>query len=150
MNKIFSGLMGAMLLWGGLGIAVAQEGAATTPPPKVLQVIREFVKPGKAGAAHEKTVSAFVQAFARAKWPTHYFAATALTGRPRALFFVAYDSFEAWEKDHQATHTHAAPSAALDRASANDGELLSDTDTAESAAFFWVARLSFSQASNES
>ena len=129
MNKIFSGVLGTMFLWGGLGISMAQEAPATTPPPKVLQVIREFVKPGKGGAAHEKAESAFVQAFARAKWPTHYFAATSLTGRPRALFFVADDSFEAWEKDGLATQKNTALSAALDRASTNDGELLSDTDT---------------------
>ena len=127
MKKIFGCLLGATFLWGGLGIAMAQE--ATTPPPKVLQIIREFVKPGKGGAVHEKSESAFVQAFARAKWPTHYFAATALTGKPRVLFFVAYDSFEAWEKDSLATQKNAALSAALDRAQANDGELLSDTDT---------------------
>jgi len=129
MNKIFSGVLGALFLWGGLGIVMAQEAPATTPPPKVLQVIREFVKPGKGGAAHEKGESAFVQAFARAKWPTHYFAATAVTGRSRALFFVGYDSFEAWEKDSLATQKNAALSTALDRASANDGDLLSDTDT---------------------
>ena len=99
MNKIFSCVLGALFLCGGLGIAMAQEEPGTTPPPKVMQIIREFVKPGKGGAAHEKAESAFVQAFARAKWPTHYFAASSLTGKPRVLFFVAYDSFEAWEKD---------------------------------------------------
>src|SRR6478672_13201371 len=129
MNKIFICVLGALFFWEGLGIAMAQEGPATTPPPKVMQIIREFVKPGKAGAAHEKGESAFVQAFARAKWPTHYFAATSVTGRPRVLFFVAYDSFEAWEKDGLATQKNTALSAALDRASTNDGELLSDTDT---------------------
>jgi len=130
MNKIFSSVLGALFLWGGFGIAMAQEQPATTPPPKVLQIIREFVKPGKGGAAHEKTESAFVQAFARAKWPTHYFAATALTGKPRVLFFVGYESFEAMEKDSMATQKNAALSAALDRASVNDGELLSDSDVA--------------------
>ena len=130
MKKIFSGVLGAMFLWGGLGIAMAQEGPATTPPPKILQIIREFVKPGKGGTAHERTESAFVQAFARAKWPTHYFAATALTGRSRVLFFIGYDSFEALEKDSMAQQKNAALSAALDRASANDGELLSEMDTA--------------------
>ncbi|MBV9183844.1 MAG: hypothetical protein JO356_21275 [Acidobacteria bacterium] len=129
MNKIFICGLGALFLWGGLAIATAQEEPATTPPPKVLQVIREFVKPGKGGAAHDKAESAFVQAFVRAKWPTHYFAAAALTGRPRVLFFVAYDSFDAWEKDNLATQKNTALSAVLDRASANDGELLSDMDT---------------------
>jgi hypothetical protein len=129
MNKFCSRAMVAFFLFGGLGVAKAQESPATTPPPKVMQIIREFVKPGKGGAAHERGESAFVQAFARAKWPTHYFAASSLTGRPRVLFFVAYDSFEAWEKDSLATQKNASLSAALDRASANDGELLSDTDT---------------------
>ena len=113
MNKYCSRALVAMFLVGGFGIAMAQEQPATTPPPKVLQVIREFVKPGKGGAAHEKAESAFVQAFTRAKWPTHYFAASALTGKPRVLFFVAYDSFEAWEKDSMAQQKNATLSAAL-------------------------------------
>jgi len=99
-----------------------------TPPPKVMVVIREFLKPGKGGAPHEKAESAFVQAFARAKWPTHYLAANSVSGKNRALFFVPYDSFEAWEKDNQAQQKNAALAAALDRASVGDGELLSETD----------------------
>ncbi len=129
MNKCFNRVLVAMFLLGGLGIAMAQDQPAMTPPPKVMQIIREFVKPGKGGMAHEKAESAFVQAFARAKWPTHYFAASALTGKPRVLFFVAYDSFEAWEKDSLAQQKNASLSAALDRATANDGELLSGSDT---------------------
>jgi hypothetical protein len=78
---------------------------------------------------HEKSESAFVQAFAHAKWPTHYFAATSITGKNRALFFVGYDSFEAWEKDSMAQQKNAGLSAALDRATMNDGDLLSEMDT---------------------
>jgi len=118
-----------MLLCGGLSLAAAQEMTGVTPPPKVLVVIREFLKPGKGGSPHEKAESAFVQAFARAKWPTHYFAANSVSGKNRALFFVPYDSFEAWEKDNQAQQKNPALSAALDRASVGDGELLSETDT---------------------
>jgi hypothetical protein len=125
MKKLIGCLLGAMLLWGGLGLATAQE---TTPPPKVLTIFREFLKPGKGGAPHEKAESTFVQAMARAKWPTHYFAATSLSGKSRALFFTGYDSFEAWEKDNQAQQKNAVLSAELDRASVNDGELLSETD----------------------
>lgn len=120
-------LLGVTLLCAAIGAAIAQE---TTPPPKVLVIYREFLKPGKGGSAHDKAESAFVDAFARAKWPTHYFAANSLTGKTRALFFIGYDSFEAWERDSATIDKNAALSAALDRASANDGELLSEMDGA--------------------
>jgi len=129
MKSIASCLLGAILLSAGLSMAVAQEAPeGTTPPPKILVIDREFLKPGKGGAAHEKTESAFVQAFARAKWPTHYFAANSLTGKNRTLFFIPYPSFEAWEKDGLAQQKNAALSAATDRATLADGELLSETD----------------------
>ncbi len=129
MNRITSCLLGATLLCGGLSLAAAQEKSeGTSPPPKVLLVYREFLKPGKGGAPHEKAESAFVQAFARAKWPTHYLAANSLSGKSRALFFIGYDSFEAWEKDNLAVQKNAALAAALDRAAVADGEVLSETD----------------------
>jgi len=125
MKKFAGLLLGAYLLSGGLGILMAQDMAS---PPKVLTVFREFVKPGKAGALHEKSESAFVQAMTRAKWPTRYLAVNSLSGKPRTLFLTRYDSFEAWEKDTLATEKNATLSAALDRAAVADGELLSDID----------------------
>lgn len=98
------------------------------PPPKVLTVTREFVKPGKGGVMHDKAESAFVQAFSRAKWPTHYLAMNSLSGKPRVLFFTGYDSFEAWEKDLNAVNKNAALSGALDHAGVADGELLDSVD----------------------
>jgi hypothetical protein len=126
MKKITALRLGLFLLAGGLGVAAAQE---MTGPPKVFSVIREFVKPGKGGALHEKTESAFVQAMTRAKWPTRYFAVSSITGKPRVLFLTAYDSFESWEKDIQAEQKNATLSAALDRAAVADGDLLSDLDS---------------------
>jgi hypothetical protein len=118
-------LLGSSLLIGGLGLA-AQE---PPPPPKVLSVQREFLKPGKNGAVHEKSESAFVQAMTRAKWPTHYLALNALSGKSRALFLTGYDSFEAWEKDALAEQKNATLSAAIDRAALADGDLLSEFDS---------------------
>ena len=126
MKKITGLLLGLCVVVGSVCLAAAQE---TTPPPKVLSVIREFVKPGKSGAMHEKSESAFVQAMARAKWPSHYLAVSSMSGKPRVLFFTGYDSFEAWEKDVMAEQKNATLSAAIDRASVADGELLSDYDT---------------------
>jgi hypothetical protein len=128
MRKLASFPLVALFAFAGLTLAAAQEATETVPPPKVLSVFREFLKPGKGGAPHEKAEGAFVQAFARAKWPTHYLTVNSLTGRPRALFLTRYDSFEAWEKDAQAVQKNATLSAALDRAAVADGDLLSDAD----------------------
>jgi len=128
MKKIMSSLLGAMLLCGGLSLAAAQETTGLTPPPKVLVVFREFLKPGKGGASHEKAESAFVQAFSHAKAPTHYLALNSLSGKSRALFMIGYDSFEAWEKDNAWVQSNPALAGALDRATVADGELLSETD----------------------
>jgi len=126
-GSILAGL--CFLAVGASGIAAAQDKAAMMPP-KVLVVSREFTKPGKSGTPHEKTESAFVQAMTRAKSPTHYVAAESLSGRARALFLIGYDSFDAWEKDEQAVQKNSALAAALDRAWAADGELLTETDGA--------------------
>jgi hypothetical protein len=121
------GLMLGTFLLAGCAVAVAQEQMG---PPKVLAVTREYTKPGRNGTPHEKTENAFVQAMAHAKWPTHYLAVDSATGKPRSLFLTGYESFEAWEKDVQATEKNAAFSAALDRANQADGDLLSETDQA--------------------
>jgi hypothetical protein len=129
MKNIVAPLLGSFLLLGTVSFAAAQEKSeGTTPPPKVLSIFREFLKPGKGGSPHEKAESAFVQAFARAKWPTHYLTVTSITGKPRALFLTGYDSFEAWEKDLRAVEKNSALSASLDRSAIADGDLLSDAD----------------------
>jgi hypothetical protein len=129
-ETIASCLLSAVMLVCTLtGLSAAQTNSdGTEPPPKVLLIDREFLKPGKAGSVHEKAESAFVQAFERAKYPTHYFAATSLSGKPRALFFIPYDSFAAWEKDNQSLQKNPALAAALDHASFADGDLLTDMD----------------------
>jgi len=117
-----------------LGLSLAAAGSVFTAaqeiqgPPQVLEVQREFIKPGKAGAIHDKSESNFVQAFARAKWPTHYFAVNSLSGKSRALYFVGYPSFDAWEKDYAAVAKDKALSAVLDKDSVSDGDLLDATD----------------------
>jgi hypothetical protein len=129
MKKIMGLMLGLALMLGAVSIAAAQEMASgVTPPPKVLVIEREFLKPGKMGSVHERSESAFVQAFTRAKWPTHYFALDSMSGKPRSLFLIGYDSFDAWEKDYQAMQKNPALAAAMDRAGLADGELQSDAD----------------------
>ncbi len=110
----------------GLPAAKAQGTAAkVTPPPKVAVIDIEWLKPGKNGSAHQKTESAFVQAAQKAKSNQHYTALQALSGPPRTLFFFGYDSFAALEKQQQEEKANASLSADIDRANAEDGELLS-------------------------
>lgn len=129
MKRISPYLLGLSLAVACSTAAVAQDQSmGTTAVPKVLQITREFLKPGKAGAAHDKSESVFVQAMARAKWPTHYFALNSLSGKTRALYLTGYPSFEAWEKDNAAVAKNAALSAELEHASVADGELLDSMD----------------------
>jgi hypothetical protein len=131
--KRITGAMLALfvLLAAGMpGIARGQDKPTGHMPPKVLSIFREYTKPGKSGAPHEKTESAFVKANMEAKWPTHYLAVESITGKSRALFLTGYESFAAWEKDRAATQKNTTLSAALDRAWAADGDLLSETDSA--------------------
>jgi hypothetical protein len=132
MKKITGAMLASVvLLVAGLpGIARTQDKPTGNMPPKVLSIFREYTKPGKTGAPHEKTESAFVKANMEAKWPTHYLAVESITGKSRALFLTGYESFAAWEKDRAATQKNIILSAALDRAWAADGELLSETDSA--------------------
>lgn len=125
MNKFVRSLLAMSLGFSFCCMAAAQDNPSV---PKVLQITREFTKAGKAGAVHDKAESAFVQAVARAKWPTHYIGMTSLSGKQRALFLTQYESFEAWEKDSAATAKNATLSASLDRAGVADGELLDSID----------------------
>ena len=95
---------------------------------KVLQITREYVKPGKNGPAHDKTEGAFVEAMCKAKWPTYYIAVTSLSGKSRALFLTWYQSFDAWQKDSDAVEKNATLNSSLDRAITADGDLLDSVD----------------------
>jgi hypothetical protein len=125
---IGSGLLLCLLAGGALTLA-AQSGSGAMPPPNVLVISREFLKPGKGGTLHEKTESAFVQAMTAAKSPTRYIGTDAMSGLNRSVFFIGYDSFAAWEKDNLATYGNPTLAAALDRAFQADGELLTSYET---------------------
>lgn len=104
-------------------VVLAQE-PAPMGPPKILQIYREEVKPGKV-AAHEKVEAGWPRAFAAAKWPTHYLGMVSLTGPNEAWFVTGFDSLAAWEKDQRDAQKNVALQTNLDRLSAQDGELLS-------------------------
>ncbi|HEX4169883.1 MAG TPA: hypothetical protein VHZ55_30830 [Bryobacteraceae bacterium] len=104
--------------------AAQEQSAGVTSPPKVLIISNETLKPGVSPSTHKKTEAAFVQAFSAAKWPEHYMAMDALSGRDRTIFVYGYDCFDSWQKDLAATAKEPTLSAALDSAIAADGALL--------------------------
>ncbi|HEX3661122.1 MAG TPA: hypothetical protein VHU89_06800 [Acidobacteriaceae bacterium] len=110
-----------------IGIAAAQ----TTPPPNVLVIQREYLKPGMTGSIHARSEGNFVRAQEAAKWPIHYIAMDSMSGPVRALFISSYDSLDAWGKAQEAQNASANTTlaAAIDQASQTDGELLSSYDS---------------------
>jgi hypothetical protein len=119
--------------WLALGLSLAGAYgsvccAQDTTLPKVIVIEREYMKPGKTGAVHEKAESAFVEAMMKAKSPTHYFALTSMSGTQRALFLISYPSFDAWQKSEESMRTNASFGAAMDHAGMMDGELQTSRD----------------------
>jgi len=128
MKKSFGVLLALALCLGTASVVAAQEKSMNNAPPKVLNVVREVVKPGKGGAAHERTESAFVRAMTAAKATDHYIALDAITGPSRTLFLSGYENFAEWEKMQRAEQANATLSDALDRAGQADGDLLQSYD----------------------
>jgi hypothetical protein len=127
-SRISPILLGMSLAVAGGTLAAAQDAAPT--PPRVIQIQREYLKPGKGGAAHDKSEAAFVTAVSKAKLQGHYIALNAMSGKSRALYITRYPSFEAWEADNKTVDKNPATTAELDRAAMTDGELLEETDSA--------------------
>ncbi len=123
MKKFLVLILAMGVALGAAGSLLAQEKPAMGPP-KVLQIFREEVKFGK-GSAHEKNEAAFADVFKRAKWPTTYLAISSMTGPSEAWFLVGYDSFEALEKDNQATEKATAFQAEQTRLLEKDAEFVS-------------------------
>jgi hypothetical protein len=130
MNKLSPFLLGLAIAATGSSRTAAQESSiGSASMPKVLQIAHEYTRPGKGGAAHDKTESAFVQTNIRAKILSHYFALSSMSGQDRALFLTGYDSFAAWQRDNDAVGKNKALGAELDREAMADGELLQSTNT---------------------
>src|SRR3974377_789109 len=97
--KITSILLGMFLAVTGSSMAAAQDSSAK--PAAVLQITREYLKPGKAGLADDKTEAGFVSLMNRAKLQGHYVALNSMSGKSRALYITLYPSFAEWEGDNK-------------------------------------------------
>jgi hypothetical protein len=136
MKKLFGCLVALCFVAPLASVTLAQEKAAggKMSPPKVLLINREFLKPGKGGAAHARSESAFVRAATAAKWQTQYIGMDSVSGKTRSLFVSGYDTFEAWEKDNKWV-AGSPMGSAFDKANEADGALLDGYDQS-----IWIFR----------
>lgn len=93
-------------------------------PPKIIQIYREDVKPGKA-SAHEKIEAGWPAAFAKAKYPYYSLGMTAISGSSEAWFLIPFQSFEDWQKAEALVRSNATLGAEMERLGAADGEMIS-------------------------
>lgn len=121
MKKCLMAMLTLSMMAGMTPLVAQQNGAL--PAPKMLQIFREMVKPGR-NSAHEKHEMGWPKAYRASKSPAHYLAMTSMTGVNEAWYVSGYDSYEAWETQSKAEQSDATLSAELTRLSAADGEML--------------------------
>jgi hypothetical protein len=121
MNRKLTVVALAAVCSGGLAPLAAEEPAGL---PKVLQIYREEVKPGK-GAAHEKLEAGWPAAFRKAGVDAYYLA---MTSNRQAWFVTPWESFGAAEKAGKAMDANAVLAAEQAQLSTQDGELISDVN----------------------
>lgn len=93
--------------------------AQSMAPPPYVQIFREEVKMGRAGA-HVLTESGWPRAFARTKIQNHYLAVTTIYGPNEAWFLEGHASVAEIEAVNQAIEATPGLSAQLDRLSQAD------------------------------
>jgi hypothetical protein len=101
MNRTF--LLAALLLLVATAVpsVIAQTPAGTMPPPNVLLVVREQLKPGK-GASHLEESHRFTQVLRKANSPYHRIGMTAIAGDENEVLYIwPYQSFAQMEKANQ-------------------------------------------------
>jgi hypothetical protein len=96
------------------------------PPPPVLLIQRELVKPGK-NTAHNQWETGWPAAYTKANYPTTYLGMNAVSGINEAWFLVGYPSFDAVEKDQARSDADASLTSELRRLSAGESEYLEST-----------------------
>lgn len=121
-----------LLVSAGFAVAATVH-AQSNNDNKVLVIQREVTKPGRDGAVHEATESAFIRAVQANKGNIHYIAITSITGQNRALFMSGYSSIAAFDEERK--HMPAAALSAMDKAMVADGDALSETSSS-----IWLRR----------
>ena len=109
-----------------LFFALSFAAAAQIPsePPKVLRLVRETIKPGRA-AAHEKLGTVLAHTMARGKYPVNFLALSAVTGDEESWTLESHDSFASVENADTFIEKAPVLKWSLGRYEAQDGEFIS-------------------------
>lgn len=100
----------AWLLAAASAAPLTAQMTGTQPPPPVLVISRELVKPGK-NAAHNQWEAKWPVAFAKASFATNYIGMNAASGINEAWYLFGYPSFDAMEKENARMDADASLSA---------------------------------------
>lgn len=98
------------------------------PPPPVLYIVREEVKPGK-GAAHEASEAAWTQAMIKGKSTNYYLGMEAMTGPSEAWFLMGYGSFGKWGGAQNEFDGNPGLKKEIAKIAEQDGDLVSGVRT---------------------
>ena len=114
----------AVLLAASLAAPLAAQVRTSQPP--IINIFREFEKPGHAGV-HEATEVRWTALNRQHNYPYTYVALTAVSGTSEVWWVTAYDGLGAFGKGSTWGSDNAAYQAALSKLSVEDGEHLNNT-----------------------
>ena len=121
MRKMLLPLSVLALGFGSLAPVLADEAPLGTKRPKILQIFREEVKPGRQ-PAHEKSEAGWSAALRKANNKGYYLV---ISSGDQVWSLNPYPSFAALEAQNKEDEANTALGAEIDRVWAADGELLS-------------------------
>ncbi len=117
----------------------ASQQTAAGGPPKVIQIYREVLKPGRV-AQHQKSEAAYANAMYKSNFPYYQLALTSISGPDRALFITAANSYADVQKGGEFIRKNVALQSELDRWAPPDGDLLA---TAENVVLVYEPDMSY-------
>jgi len=123
MKKWLCSIAGLSLALAGSLAAQAQTPAV--PPPNILNIQTDNIKPYEDGP-YDKFASESAALAQQLKDPTHLLAMEALTGSPRAIYLSGHDSFEALQKNEEWLLGDAATDAKFDALDAHWASYVSE------------------------
>lgn len=121
------------LACGAPAVLSGQGQGLPTSQPSLVTIIREDVKPGRAGD-HARIESGWPAAFGRVNSPDYYLAMVSLTGTPQALYIIPAASNAAYGEQMKRYDNDPVTTAELERLSRADAEVLEDTRTIQARA----------------